>query len=113
MNIIYTNNNIRLTDFWTWIEGLHPTRPDSGAIEAWLMELDENHEELMIGNFRILLGILSEVRRGRANPIGLRVHLKKRVYLVTPNGDLSLESPSKVNLQTISLDEMLIRIGKR
>src|SRR3990167_778596 len=110
MNIIYNSSDIRLTDFWTWIEGLHTTRLGSGVIEAWLMELDKNPEELVIGNFSALLGILSAVRRGEANPIGLRIHLKKRVYLVTPNGDLSLESPSSVNLQTISLDEMLTRI---
>jgi len=113
MNIIYRNNKLRFSDFWVWISRVNASTITNDQLNGYLTLLEEpGREEVIIGSFRAILGILTSVRRGKVNPIGLRLHLKKRVYLVTPNGDLFLEREAQVKLKTIKLDEMLEKMGQ-
>ncbi len=111
MDIFYTNKNMSLSDFWGWLEGLNCIKPNNDR--HFLRALEQsNQEEFYTGNFRVLLDILSLVRHGTVNPIGLRIRLKRRIYLIDPNGNLFLEKATRVKFSTLKLDDMLARIGK-
>ena len=112
MNIIYNNSTLKFDSFWEWVGNYSRTFDHSRDISGLLANLSQNPEEVSLGGFQSLLGLLLSVRQGHLNPIGLRIFLKRRVYLVKPNGDLFLERDSRVKLRSISLDEMITRLGK-